>query len=65
MVSDQQTLDSLLDIHKLFVVPFVQVNMAFAALDFTTIPGYPNQALKFRDLREFPVFSGSNAITVA
>ena len=35
---------------------------SFYAFDFTNISRYPNQMLKFKDIREFPVFSGSNAI---
>ena len=38
---------------------------SFAAFDFTNIAGHPNQMLKFKDIREFPVFSGSDAITTA
>ena len=66
LVSDQQTFDSLLDIHKLFVDPSTQENMSsFVAFDFTNIHGYPNQMLNFKDIREYPVFSGFDAITVA
>ena len=36
---------------------------SFSAFDFTNIAGYPNQTIKFKDIREFPVFSGSDAIS--
>ena len=63
LVSDQQTFDSLLDIHKIFVDPGTQANMSsFGKFDFTSIACYPNQMLKFKDIREFPIFSGSAAI---
>ena len=65
LVSDQLAFDTLLDIHKLFLDPSNKVNMSpFTAFDFTNIAGYPNQMLKFKDIREFPIFSGSEAITI-
>ena len=66
LVSDQLAFDTLLDIHKLFVEHSNKENMSsFIAFDFTNIAGYPNQMLKSKDIREFPVFSGSDAITAA
>ena len=38
---------------------------SFSAFDFTNIAGYPNQTIKFKDIREFPVFSGFDAIFAA
>ena len=35
---------------------------SFTTFDFTNIAGYPNQMLKFKDIREFLVFSDSSAI---
>ena len=38
---------------------------SFSVFDFTNIAGYPNQMVKFKDIREFPVFSRTYAISVA
>ena len=64
LVSDQLAFDTLLDIHKLFVEPSNKENMSsFIAFDFTNIVEYPNQMLKFNDIKEFLDFSSSDAIT--
>ena len=66
LVSGQVAFDTLPDIHKLFVNSSNKADMAsFSTFDFTNIAGYPNQMLKFKDIRYFPVFFGSDAISVA
>ena len=38
---------------------------SFSAFDFTNIAGYPNQMLKLKYIRDFPVFFGFDTIYVA
>ena len=66
LVSSEVAFDTLPDIHKLFAYSSNEADMAsFSAFDFTNIVGYPNQMIKLKDIREFPMFSGSDTISAA
>ena len=66
LVCSEVAFDTSPYIHKLFANLSNKTDMAsFFVFDFTNIAGYPNKTIKFKDIREFPVFSGSDAISTA
>ena len=66
LVSSEVAFDTLPDIHKLFANLSNKTYMtSFSVFDFTNIAAYPNQTIKFKDIREFLVFFGSDAISIA
>ena len=65
LVSSEVAFDNLPNKRKLFAYSNNKTVIdSFSVFDFTNIARYPKQMLKLKDIREFPVFSGYDAIFV-